>query len=159
MLFHPEKPDVIGILDWELATLGHPLADLGFSCIPWRSSPDEYGGLLGLDQLGLGIPTEAEYVSRYYERAVPTSHLLPFHVVFALFRFAVISVSRTAQNPAPPFRRMLPRSDRSPGDSPSERWRRQRQLRDQHITKGKPVTARWGRHNNDAGKSDSGAES
>lgn len=83
MLFHPEKPDVIGILDWELAILGHPLADLGFSCIPWRSSPDEYGGILGLDQLGLGIPTEAEYVSSY-ERAVPTSHLLPFRVVFAL---------------------------------------------------------------------------
>jgi len=114
MLFHPEKPDVIGILDWELAILGHPLADLGFSCIPWRSSPDEYGGLLGLDQLGLGIPTEAEYVSRYYERAVPTSHLLPFHVVFAICRFAVISVSRTTHNPAPPFRRMLPRSGRSP---------------------------------------------
>ncbi len=90
MLFHPEKPEVIGILDWELSTLGHPLADLGFSCIPWHSSPDEYGGILGLDQAALGIPTEAVYVSRYYERAVPTSPLLPFHVVFALFRFAVI---------------------------------------------------------------------
>jgi aminoglycoside phosphotransferase (APT) family kinase protein len=90
MLFHPEKPEVIGILDWELSTLGHPLADLGFSCIPWRSSPDEYGGILGLDRDALGIPTEADYVRRYYQRAVPTSPLLPFHVVFALFRFAVI---------------------------------------------------------------------
>jgi aminoglycoside phosphotransferase (APT) family kinase protein len=90
MLFHPERPEVIGILDWELSTLGHPLADLGFSCIPWRSSPDEYGGILGLDRDALGIPTEADYVRRYYQRAVPTSPLLPFHVVFALFRFAVI---------------------------------------------------------------------
>jgi aminoglycoside phosphotransferase (APT) family kinase protein len=60
MLFHPERPEVIGILDWELSTLGHPLADLGFSCIPWRSSPDEYGGILGLDRDALGIPTEAD---------------------------------------------------------------------------------------------------
>jgi aminoglycoside phosphotransferase (APT) family kinase protein len=60
MLFHPERPEVIGILDWELSTLGHPLADLGFGCIPWRSSPDEYGGILGLDRDALGIPTEAD---------------------------------------------------------------------------------------------------
>jgi aminoglycoside phosphotransferase (APT) family kinase protein len=100
MLFHPEKPDVIGILDWELATLGHPLADLGFSCIPWRSSPDEYGGILGLDQLGLGIPTEAEYVSRYYESAVPTSHLLPFHVVFASIADHAKSGTAVSENAA-----------------------------------------------------------
>ncbi|MCC6949149.1 MAG: phosphotransferase [Bradyrhizobiaceae bacterium] len=39
MLFHPEKGEVIGILDWEQATLGHPLADVAFCCIPWRSTP------------------------------------------------------------------------------------------------------------------------
>lgn len=90
MLFHPEKPEVIGILDWELATLGHPLADLGFSCIPWHSSPDEYGGILGLDYAKLGIPEKVEYVGRYYQTAIQTAPLQQFHVVFALFRFAVI---------------------------------------------------------------------
>lgn len=92
MLFHAEKPEVIGILDWELATLGHPLADLAFCCIAWRSAPDEYGGILGLDRSGLGIPSEAEFVAHYFKHAMPTPPLLRFHIVLALFRFAVIFV-------------------------------------------------------------------
>jgi aminoglycoside phosphotransferase (APT) family kinase protein len=92
MLFHPERPEVIGILDWELSTLGHPLADLGFCCIPWHTTPDEYGGILGLDRTALGLPTEQDFVKHYYAHAVPTPPLQPFHVIFALFRFAVIFV-------------------------------------------------------------------
>lgn len=90
MLFHPEKADVIGILDWELATLGHPLADVAFCCIPWRSAPDEYGGILGLDFASFGIPSESEFLAHYFKCAVPTSPSSRFHMVFALFRFAVI---------------------------------------------------------------------
>jgi aminoglycoside phosphotransferase (APT) family kinase protein len=90
MLFHPSKAEVVGILDWELATLGHPLADLAFCCIPWHSTFDEYGGILGLDHPALGIPSEAEFVTHYFKCAMPTSPLLAFHIVFALFRFAVI---------------------------------------------------------------------
>ncbi len=90
MLYHPTEPRVIGILDWELSTLGHPLADLAFACIPWRTTPAQYGGILGLDHAALGIPTEAEFVAHYYEHAVPTAELQPFHVAFALFRFSVI---------------------------------------------------------------------
>lgn len=90
MMYHPDRPEVIGILDWELATLGHPLADLAFSCVPWHSGPDEYGGILGLDHAALRIPSEADYVARYFCRAIPTSPLQRFHVVFALFRFSVI---------------------------------------------------------------------
>lgn len=92
MLFHPTEPRVVAILDWELATLGHPLADLGFCVMPWHTAPDEYGGILGLDQSVLKLPTREEFVRRYYAKAVPTGPLEPFHVAFALFRFAIIFV-------------------------------------------------------------------
>jgi aminoglycoside phosphotransferase (APT) family kinase protein len=92
LLFHPQKPQVIGILDWELSTLGHPLADLGFCCITWHSSPDEYGGILGLDLDVLGIPGQREFIDHYFAHAAPTGPLERFHLVFSLFRFAVIFV-------------------------------------------------------------------
>ena len=92
MLYHPTEPRVVAILDWELSTLGHPLADLGFCVMPWHSAADEYGGLLGLDLAALGLPTETEVVARYTRQRPVGSPLLPFHKVFALFRFAVIFV-------------------------------------------------------------------
>jgi aminoglycoside phosphotransferase (APT) family kinase protein len=90
---------VIAILDWELSTLGHPLADHAYNCLLRHASRAMYHGIADLDNAGLGIPSQDAYVARYCERTGRSEGITPFHLAFACFRFAVIfeGIARRAQ--------------------------------------------------------------
>jgi aminoglycoside phosphotransferase (APT) family kinase protein len=91
MIFHPDRAEVLAVLDWELSTLGHPLADFSYHLMMYRMPAGMTAGLLGLDLAALNIPSEAEYVAAYCRRTgrngIPQ---LDFYVAFNLFRLAAI---------------------------------------------------------------------
>lgn len=90
LILHPEKPEIIGVLDWELATLGDPMSDIGYNLMSWVMGEDEYHGLGGRDLARLGIPDRDTYAAQYLARRGLTPPLDPYYIALAFFRLAVI---------------------------------------------------------------------
>jgi aminoglycoside phosphotransferase (APT) family kinase protein len=94
LLIDPVIPKVAAIVDWELATIGHPLSDLAYACMAYRLPPDDlvFAGLAGTHLAGLGIPTESEFIAMYCH-ASGRSNIpdWPFYLAFSHFRLAAIT--------------------------------------------------------------------
>ncbi|MGE8493431.1 MULTISPECIES: phosphotransferase family protein [Comamonas] len=91
LVWHRSEPQIIGVLDWELSTLGDPLADLAYHGMAWRVPPALWRGMGGCDLAALGIPDERAYLAMYAERAGrDPGPLWEYYLAFNLFRMAAI---------------------------------------------------------------------
>lgn len=95
VMFDASEPRALAVLDWELSTLGHPLADFSYHCMAWHIPASLGRGIGGLDLAALGIPSEAEYMRRYCERTgLATPEQLQadwnFYLAYNMFRIAAI---------------------------------------------------------------------
>jgi aminoglycoside phosphotransferase (APT) family kinase protein len=94
LVFHPHAPRILAVLDWELSTLGHPLADFAYHCMSWRIPGGTFRGMLGLDLAALGIPSEADHVAAYcgrLGRGPIDAAEWEFYMAYNMFRAAGIA--------------------------------------------------------------------
>jgi aminoglycoside phosphotransferase (APT) family kinase protein len=91
LIFDPAQARVLAVIDWELSTLGHPLADFSYLCMSWHIPPGAFRGIAELDHAALGIPSEAGFIDRYCRRTgrVGIEHW-DFYLAYNLFRIAAI---------------------------------------------------------------------
>jgi len=95
LIFHPTEARVLAVLDWELSTLGHPLADFSYLCMGWHIAPGTFRGIGGLDLKALGIPSEDEVMAHYCAATGFTTLAAlradwPFFMAYNMFRLAAI---------------------------------------------------------------------
>jgi aminoglycoside phosphotransferase (APT) family kinase protein len=91
LIFHPTDPRVLAVIDWELSTLGHPLADFSYLCMCWHIPPGAFRGIAGLDLAALGIPSEESFIARYCDRSGRRGiEHWNFYLAYNLFRIAAI---------------------------------------------------------------------
>ena len=93
MIFHAHEPRIVAVVDWELSTLGHPLADFAYHVMAWRIPSGDSRGLAGVDFERLGIPSEAQYLAAYCKRTGRDGvepRVWDFCMVYNLFRIACI---------------------------------------------------------------------
>lgn len=93
LIIHPTEPRVLAVLDWELSTLGDPLADFSYHMLTWHLTANQFRGMAQADLPSLGIPDADSYLARYVERsgrAAPSSRVWEVYTIYNLFRLAAI---------------------------------------------------------------------